>query len=205
MDDKPLQHPIRSFGLFLPEELLRFPCSVISRRHRCSSLANWKIYSHSGCKLHNTCREREYLMSQWCIEMQVSFITQLIHSSDTKITINCGCCPDPLYRQREHVHMCACSNRRRNVILIPLQKNMTSDCISTKVTFLLFQWTVIMPYCGYWKLTLIKNSLPFKKYTAFHFNSVFLLAVNEVAVVKNHSNICMHTNMYICMQEHLKC
>ncbi len=109
---KPLQHLIRSICLFLPEELLRFPRSVISLRHRCSSLASWKINSHSGCKLDNTCRERKW--NEWVMHKNAGlpYNTTLKDSySDTRALkqnynqLRTQSWPT-FQMQREHVLMC---------------------------------------------------------------------------------------------------
>lgn len=72
----------------------------------------------------------------------------------------------------KHVHMCTLK-WNENVMLIPAQKNITSDCISTKVKFLLFQWIAIMPYWGYWKVTLRRIHCNFNN--ALRFNSMLPL------------------------------
>lgn len=97
-----------------------------------------------------------------------------IHPQTLALTINCGCCPDPLSRRKawKHVHMCTLK-WNENVMLIPAQKNITSDCISTKVKFLLFQWIAITPYWGYWQVTLRRIHCNFNN--ALRFNSMFPL------------------------------
>ncbi len=140
---KTLQHLIRS-ELFLPEELLRFPRPVISLRHRCSSRASWKTYSHSGCKLDNTCREREW--SEWVMHKSAGlpYNTALKDlSSDTRalntITINCG-----QWYAQTYAYMHALS---MNVITALIQ----SDCLNQTLQCESKSSPVIVSSSSFWK------------------------------------------------------